>query len=261
MILASSDRKELAKREIQYTISGSKKMIPLDECVFFYDLAPGMRDEEYFKSPSRIEAALKSITNIDMLQDAQNVNINWSKKFLTTNKTKDDNMMTEMEPEEKLEIENRLFSKDIMASQKDLQVSSLANDFTKLVYDEQMAHCMQRVCGVFGIKKEVFSWFIEGQSTYENKEVVVPEWIQNTMQNEVDDFANTYQSQFKLSEKGEKIKGSFDHLPIMQKLKVKDREAREKCVAMFKDLKDSGMDETRALMISGLDKYIEDEKK
>ncbi|WP_438423126.1 hypothetical protein [Aquimarina macrocephali] len=259
MQIANTDIKEIEKQKIEYTLSGYQKEIPVSDLLFFYDVTNGMRDGEYFKSPSRIDSLIPELSNIQEAQKSKNVNLIFSRKFLTSNKTMDEHMREEMKPDEKKEIENNLFHKDIIASQSNLDVHSLANDFTHLIYDEQMAGDFVRILGAYGITKEVFTWYMNGQDTYANKSQAVVQWIQNSIMFEGEDFANTYQNFFNLKESKETIHLDYIHLPVMAILEDKKLETRERKTKIYEKLIKSQMKPEDAMKISELDKVLSDE--
>lgn len=260
MILANSDKDELSNRKIKYTLSGVEKEISISDIAFFYDITNGMKDDQYFISPSRITSLIPALSNVDQAQKTKNINLKFAGKLLTTNKAMHEGLIDQMDPEEKKDIEHNLYSKDVIASQANLDVHSLANDYTKLLFDDQIGSELVKVLGAYGMNREILTWFQNGQTTHDNKGVGVAQWIQNSMNFECDDFANTWTTKFKYQEQGKKIKMSLNDLPVMEVMNEKRLEAKERKSKMFANLVKGGVTVENALIISELDKELDNGK-
>ena len=261
MVLSDTDKGELLKREIEYKTSGASRKIPLSELAFFYDIANGMTDETYFSSPSRITALEPTLCNIEEAQRAKNINLKFSAKFLTSNKTMELNVNQAMAADEKRDVENILYSKDVHASQYNLDVKSLANDFSKLLYDDSTASDITKAASLFGISSDVINWWANGQSTYDNRIMGYLDLIQGAIQFAADDFANTWATYFGYHKEEKSIKLSYDHMPAMAVMEEKRLEAKERKSKMLEKLIRSGVPYDQAMIICELDKELKDDGK
>ena len=139
-----------------------------------------------------------------------------------------------------------------MATSKNLDVHSLASDFRKLMLDDSCASSFQKIASAYGIPSDVVSWFLNGQSTYENKKVAIAEWIQNSIQFQADDTANTWTSQFNYQNEGKKIVIKYDHLPAMQVMEEQRMNATSKKIEIAKGLVELGVEAEQAREYVGL---------
>ncbi|MFL1896790.1 hypothetical protein ACJRPK_13875 [Aquimarina sp. 2-A2] len=261
MKLASSDKRELLKREIEYKTSGTSRKIPLSELAFFYDIANGMTDDSYFSSPSRITALEPTLCNIEEAQRAKNINLKFSAKFLTSNRTMDMSVVQDMSAQEKRDVENILYNKDVHASNYNLDVKSLANDFSKLLYDDSTASDMAKAASLFGINSDTINWWAAGQSTYDNRIMGYLDLIQGSIQFAADDFANTWATYFGYHKESKTIKLSYDHMPAMAVMEEKRLEAKERKSKMLEKLIKSNVPYEQAMIICELDKELKDDGK
>ena len=252
-IFAKSDIQETKKKNIKYTMGGNVIDLPLDELVFFYDVSNGLTSESRFKSPSRIDALIPALANIYEAQKAKNINLKMSSKHIVSSGlTGDSGMRDGLQTGEKEEIENNMFRKDMMATESNLKVSPLANDFRKLMFDDSCNADLLKIAGAYGMSKDVLNWALDGASTYENQETAVVKWIQNSIQFEGDDFAGSWNSYFSYPKQGKKISLSYDHLPVMQILKEKRIESIKIRVEVAKGLIELGYTADQAKTAMGL---------
>ena len=87
----------------------------------------------------------------------------------------------------------------------------------KLFLDEQFADDANKCLLAFEMNKNVLNYFAK-DSTFENQNKGVINWIQNSIQGSADNTMNSLSSTFGLLDKGERLVASYDHLPIMQSL-------------------------------------------
>ena len=257
-ILSKSDKKKAKEREIEYTLGDKVYKIPLDELIMFYDISSGLTADSYFRSPSKIDALLPDLRNIEEAQKAKNINLKFSSKFIVSGKQQQSKgegqwVDTVFEPEERDDIENKVYHKDILVNPNGLEVHSLANDFRNLMYDTSMANDFLRVTNTWGVNKEIISWFAEGQDTYSNKKEAVVGWIQNSIMFEAEDFGNSYANYLGYTEEGKKIVLKYDHLPIMRAYQEEAHTKSQKNqIEIAKGLMDLGLTMDEALKKAGI---------
>ena len=256
-VRSRSQKKEIEEQEILYKISGKDHKIPVKDLAFFYDIACNMTDEGFFKSPSRVDSISHELRNIQEAQESKNKNLVFSAKWLAINKGVEMTVRTNLKDDEKQEIEQNLFHKSMNATNADVTVEALANDMRKLMLDNSIAADAMRVFGAYNINRNVLNWFQNGQSSLSESgskiEKSVAEWVQNSIQLEGDDFANTWTTFFGYHEQDKKIRFDYSHLPVMQVLEKERIEGIKKQADIFKILIDSGMVLDEAKRISGLD--------
>lgn len=240
-VFAQSDIRDAKQKKIRYSLGGQQHDFSLEELVFFYDVSNGLTADSRFKSPSRIDALVPAIANIFEAQKSKNINLRMSAKhIISSGLTSDGGFSDGMQAGEKDEIEKNMFNKDMMATESNIKVNPLANDFRKLMFDESTNADLLKIAGAYGISKDVLNWSLNGASTYENQETAVVKWIQNSIQFEGDDFANSWNSYFGYPKQGKKIVLSYDHLPVMQVIQEKEVESIKTRVEVAKSLVDLG---------------------
>ncbi len=257
-ITSRSQKKAVEERTLRYKISGEEHKIPVSELAFFYDIACNMRDEGLFKSPSRIDALAPEIKNIQEAQSSKNKNLVFSAKWLATNKKKGlQGMEVNLEENERTEIETSLFNKSMNATNANVDVENLANDFRKLMLDDNISSDAMRIFSVYDIPRSVLNWWAKGQAglgdSGSSEEIAAVRWIQNSIQLDADDFCNTWSNFFNYREQGKKIVMDFSHLPVMQVLETKRMEGIERQAKILDALIKAQMPLADALRISGLD--------
>lgn len=259
-IYAESDKELIKERILKYELDNTTHKIPIRELLFFYDVTNDLRVESTFKSPSRITSLLPSIKNIEEAQKSKNINLNFSSKFIVSGKKQSgDDPYKEvlLESDEKSDIENKIYHKDIHAVPNGLEVHNLASDFTKLMYEDGMAGDFLRIANAYGMNKDVLNWALNGASTHENQSTALAGWIQNSIQFEADDWGGTHANYLDgYASEGKKITMRYDHLPVMQVVQQNKQNAREKQANMLKTLVDAQMPYEDALLITGLKDLI-----
>jgi len=240
MIISKGDYQDLLKKEIEYKVGDEDYDIPVSDLVFFYDIANGMVNNSVFKSPSRIAALEPALKNIQLAQRSMNINLQWAHKFIASNESSEMNVAQDLSPEERHRIEETIFQKNLIAANAKINIESLAPDFRKLQYDQGIAANCTRVATEYGVNRDVLNWYLEGSSTYDNRENGILQWVQNTIQQQADDWGNTWTNHFGYLEQGKKIALSFNHLPIMRLVEKMIREAKREQADIVKLLTDAG---------------------
>ena len=137
----------------------------------------------------------------------------------------------------------------------------MANDFSKLLYDDSTASDITKSASTFGVNSDVLNWWANGQSTYDNRVMGYVDLIQGAVQSAANDFANTWGSFFKMHEKGETVQLSYNHLPAMAIMDEKRLEAKERKSKMLEKLVKSGVELKQAMIISELDQELKNDGK
>lgn len=251
MIVSSKDFDALMEKEIEYKIGDENYPIKISDLEFFYDISNGMENNTLFQSKSRIDALLPALENITQAQVSKNINLQFSSKFMATNKGSEQGYSKNLEEGEKQEIERVISSKGIMATNADVDIKSLANNFNQLKYDDGINADAMKVFSAYGINENALNWYFN-KSTYDNKNQGLIDWLQNSIQVEADDWANTWTNAFGYAEQGKKIIKTFDHLPIMKAIELERIEFIKKQSEILKTLIDSGASFESAIEMLGI---------
>ena len=214
-IFSKAEIKSFADRKIKYTLDGKVYDIKISEIIPLYDLANALTTDSWLVAPSRVKAIEKLLQNIDQNLKSKFNNLKMSAKHIGINKST--GMEAQVRPEDKTEIERVLNSKDIITTNASVEYKHLVSDMKKLFLDEQFADDANKCLLAFEMNKNVLNYFAK-DSTFENQNQGVINWIQNSIQGSADNTMNSLSASFGLLEKNEKLVASFNHLPIMQTL-------------------------------------------
>lgn len=214
-IFTKAEIKSFSEKKIKYTLDGKVYDIKISEIIPLYDLANGLTTDSWLAAPSRVKAIEKLLQNIDQNLKSKFNNLKMSAKHIGINKST--GMEARVRPEDRTEIERVLNSKDIITTNASVEYKHLVSDMKKLFLDEQFADDANKCLLAFEMNKNVLNYFAK-DSTFENQNQGVVNWIQNSIQGSADNTMNSLSSSFGLLEKNEKLVASFNHLPIMQTL-------------------------------------------
>ena len=207
--------KALSERNLKYTLDGKTYDIKLSEIIPLYDLANALTTDSWFTAPSRVKAIEKVLQNIDVNLRSKHKNLQMSSKYVGVNKST--GMEAQIQKADQKEIERVLNTKDVLTTNASVEYKHLVSDMKKLFLDEQFADDANKCLLAFEMNKNVLNYFAK-DSTFENQNQGIINWIQNSIQGSADNTMNSLSSTFGLLEKGEKLVASFNHLPVMQTL-------------------------------------------
>ena len=207
--------KSFTDKKIKYTLDGKVYDIKLSEIIPLYDLANGITTDSWFVAPSRVKAIEKVLQNIDVNLRSKHKNLQFSAKYVGVNKST--GMEAQIQTADRKAIETVLNVKDVLTTNASVEYKHLVSDMKKLFLDEQFADDANKCLLAFEMNKNVLNYFAK-DSTFENQNQGVINWIQNSIQGSADNTMNSLSSTFGLLDKGERLVASYNHLPIMQTL-------------------------------------------
>ena len=214
-VFQKDDNKAIQDRKIKYTLDNKVYDIKLSELIPLYDLANGLTSNSWFSAPSRVKSIEKVLQNIEQNLKSKHKNLQFSAKYIGTNKST--GMEAQIQPGDRKAIENVLNTKDVLTTNAAVEYKHLVSDMKRLYLDEQFADDANKCLLAFELNKGVLNYFAK-DSTFENQNQGIINWVQNSIQGSADNTMNSLSSSFGLLEKGERLIASFDHLPIMQTL-------------------------------------------
>ena len=215
-IVTKADFEAVGKQELIYTIDSKNYKIKLDSLIPSYDLANGLGENSFMRSPSRLQGLSRTIQNIDEALKSKNINLKMSQKYLVS--SNGDGTSAHIQPDDRNAITNKIGSQSVMLSNIKLEAKHLVSDMKKLYLDDQMNNDALTCLIAFGMNRDVINYFSNGSSTYENSEKGMQNYIQNGIQSDADDRMSSLSLQWGLIDKGEKLIASYDHLPVMQSI-------------------------------------------
>lgn len=213
-IRQEKDIKEFEKKELIYTICDDEKMkIELGKIIPIYDLS---NIKSFYKGTSRVKPLLGVLENIQENIKSKNINLKLSQKYIGTNKTHE-NGQPQIQEEDRDNIRRALGENTIQITNGNIEFKHLVSDFKKLFLDEMFQQDALTVINAFESNIDVINYAMNN-STYSNQEVGIIRYIQNSIQTSADDLMNSLSTSWKLTDKGERLQASYNHLPVMQSM-------------------------------------------
>lgn len=242
-LLTKEDVDNFNAQKIKYNFNGTHNIdIPLSELISFYDVTNGLQNDGcLLNSPSRIEALKGVLFNIDQNVKSQGLNLVFSSKYMASNRSNVQGTPVNLRPEDKKNAEENLYNKDIIATNADLNVQSLAADFRKLMLSDLYADDYFKIARAYNIPREVAEAWLQSGGTFENQEKGAVRWLQSSIQFEGNDFGSTYTNAVGYREQGKQICLSWDNAPIMAAVQKEKDQAYKQFIETLKIQIDSGM--------------------
>lgn len=206
---------KFAKQKVKYTLDDKEIGLELNTLIPFYDLANNIQVDSWLSSPSRVKGVKHVLENIEENLKAKNVNLKMAQKYLASNKSGSEGTPMIQEGDRK-EIEKRIGNKSLLVSNANVDVKHLVSDMKRLYLDEQFSNDANTVLLAFEMNKDILNYAAGGSSTFENQEQGIIRFVQNSIQSSADNTMNSFSESFNLFEKGESLKASYNHLPVMQ---------------------------------------------
>lgn len=210
LILSSSTEKSLNNKSIRYLFDdGTSTRLEWGKIIHIPDLRVGGR----FKGESRIDALKKIIANSEASLDAENININYSGKFLVAS----DNTIEKppLSADEKKDIEKKMLGgKAVHAVSKMLEIRRFVEDMASLELDKKYLNAYYLIGKMYGIPRDVLEAY--ESSTFENQEKARGAHVSYALQPRGNALMNGFERMFGYQSEGKDIFISWDHLPFMQ---------------------------------------------
>lgn len=228
LILSQRTKVEVDKLEVRYNYDdGSSVKIPLGKILHLPGLTNGIGN--WWKSPSRIDALTKQISNFEYAQDSKNINIRYAGKFIVAGSNDaSDVKKTPMSEGEKQSIEERMDSDDkkVHAMKSMAEIRRFVDDLKAMPLDEAAKADFFMIGSMYNIPRDVLE--IYTSSTYENQEKARAGHVAYTLDPVAHQFG-TALAKYWGYDTGEarlrrEIVLSWDHLPFVQVFE-KDRMA------------------------------------
>ncbi|HHX60347.1 MAG TPA: phage portal protein [Epulopiscium sp.] len=210
LILSSSTEKYLNNQSIKYIFDdATSTKIEWSKIIHIPDLRVGGR----FRGESRINALNKIIANSEASLDAENININYSGKFLVASENTIEK--PPLTPDEKKDIEKKMLGgKAVHAVSKMLEIRRFVENMANLELDKKYLNAYYLVGKMYGIPRDVLEAY--ESSTFENQEKARGTHVSYSLQARGNALMNGFERMFGYQSEGKDIFISWDHLPFMQ---------------------------------------------
>jgi hypothetical protein len=215
-ITTKKDFEAHGKKKIIYKLDGEDYNIEIDSIIPSYDLANGLVENSFMRSPSRLQGLARTIQNIEENLKAKNVNLQMTQKYLVS--SDGDGSQAHIQEPDRKDLRKKIGIQSVMISNIKMDAKHLVSDMKRLYLDDQMSNDALTCVIAFGMNRDVINYFSNGAATYENAEKGMQNYIQNGIQTDADDRMNSLSLQWGLFENGEKLVASYEHLPVMQSI-------------------------------------------
>lgn len=261
LIWKSKDVKDTKDKEFIYDDNGTKKTYRFSEIMPFYDIANGVTGSEFdmFMSPSKIDAIMKNILNLDLLLDAENIATQTigreSINSTGEGQTKEDlyiNGVKSLKEKEHNDIINKLNNKAMLKSQRlrtftpDMPIAhqDLSLKHKDFELDKLMDKHESVIARAFGVPNEIYQAFKQG-ATFENQREAEVKFIDNMQEGVVKDLEMTWTNGF--GDENKPFKATATHLRSLQEEENKKADKAFKITQSLVNLQRAGMQESQAI--------------
>lgn len=217
IVLSKSAENELLNQEITYRYNdGGSIKIKIKDLSIFSDLTNGVGN--WFKSPSRIDALYKVISNSEASLDSANINIRFAGKYMVSGTSDPENVaQLPLTETEKQDIETKMNGeKNVHAIKSMIDVKRFVENIANLKLDESYMNAYYIIGSMFGIPRDLLEAYVKDGSKFNNQAVALSRHITYTLQPKMNNLANDRTKKLGLAEQGKKLVISYDHLPVMQ---------------------------------------------
>lgn len=211
-ILSVLGTNEVKRETIRYTFpDGSVANIKINELSFFFDLSNGLNGN-WFEGNSRLDALYKVIANNESSLDAQNINLEFSQKFMASQRT-DSLSEVPLSDEDKESIEGSTRSnKKVHAVKKPVDVKRFVDDIARLKLDEAYSNTAYIVGNMYNTPKDILEPYLKGGSTFENQEKSMARMVEYCLSPAGEDFTDEFENLFGF----EDLRMEWSHLMFNQ---------------------------------------------
>ena len=242
IILSKASEKAIMDQTITYRYSdGTSISFPLSRLITISDLTNGIGN--WLKSPSRIDALYKVISNTEAALDATNINTRFSGKFMVAGTTDANDVNRLMlSKDEREDIEDKAQGpREVYGVKSLVEVKRFVEDIGALKLDETYRSAYFTIANMYGIPKEVAEAYLEG-STFENQEKATGRHVAYTLEPKGEDIGARIAKRFKYNLDNKKIRISWNHLMFMQVFRSEQAKANKIIADTFKVLLDQGVE-------------------
>ena len=221
-----------------------KKTYRFSEIMPYYDIANGLTscDDSMYTSPSRLKAILKSVSNLDLSLDAENVITQTAGREAIfgngVGQTSPDSYVSgvkSLKENDLKDIRNKLNNKSILKGQNvrtynpDVPISHIDMSLRPKDYGLELVMTKHEsiIARAFGVPNEIYQAYKQG-ATFENQAEAEVKFIDSMQEGVVNDLGMTWTDGFG-NEKTPFV-GTADHLRSLQKEESKKESKVEKLI-------------------------------
>lgn len=199
--------------------------IPFDPKEILHRNNPNVNPKDLVLGQSTATSLTMPLSNIEMAYEARNVMMkNRGMRGVFTSNSKDGmGASLPMDPKDEKSVHESFKRYGLLENQMPFFFSPYPIDFTPVDQDvrklglfEEIESSAIEVCHAYGVPEILLKKSLEG-TTYENQESSIRRLYQGTIIPQMDDFCTALNRFLGLDDTRWKIKGTFDHIPALQK--------------------------------------------
>lgn len=216
-IVTEQDKKAYGEKHIIYKLDNTDYNIKLRDIIPTYDLANGLVQNSFIQSPSRVKAVAKILNNINENVNSKGINLQMSAKYVGLNQN--DGNRAQIQDGDKTSIERAISLKNLLLTNAGIDFKHLVSDMKRLYLDEQYTADFAKIMLQFGLNKQILDISDKSNGLNNSGSLInsgLISYIQNTIQQTADNTMNSLAQTWGLFERGESLRASYDHLPVMQ---------------------------------------------
>jgi len=247
----------IGKQKIKYDKDGENLDIAIDDLYFFYDMPNAFNSKNLFSCKSRLDGLKQTLINTSDSLVAKNIILKTNGKEMLTGAS-DGFPLSEDEKKEAQRLMNNRYG---LSSARSRSIVTKANLTWKSLHiavrdlglDESVKVDGNIIYTALHIPKDILSLEAK-KTTYNNFKESMVSYIQNETQSTLDAFCEVINTSS--SDKKWKLKGTYNHLPVMQYIMLERYDVVKKQGDALKSLLDNGVPNDIALEMCGMDKTI-----
>lgn len=245
---ASNTDNPIGKVKIIYDKNGENIEIKLDDLYFFYDMPNGFNNKQLFKAKSRLDGLRQTLVNTNDSLVAKNIILKTNGKEMITG-DKSGFPLGDDEKTEAQKLLNRRYGlgkgrSRSLVTKSNLTWQSLHIALRDLGLDESVKVDGNIIFTALHIPKDILSLEAK-KTTYNNFKESMVSYIQNEIQSSLDAFCLVINTSS--NDKNWELKGTYDHMPVMQFIKLERYNVVLKQAEALKALIDAGVPAALAL--------------
>lgn len=247
----------IGKTIVIYDKGNENLKIRLDDLYFFYDMPNVFDKDNAFKCKSRLDGLKQTLVNTADSLVAKNIILKTNGKEMLTGAS-DGFPMSDIEKQEAQKLLNNRYGLSSSRSRSivtkaSLTWKSLHIAVRDLGLDESVKVDGNMIYTALHIPKDILSLEAK-KTTYNNFKESMVSYIQNETQSTLDAFCEVINTSS--SDKVWKLKGSYDHLPVMQFIMLERYDVVKKQAEALTALLANGVPNDIALEMCGMDKTL-----
>lgn len=256
-MLSKINKDSIDEMEVTYDKKGENLKIKIKDLIFFYDL-PNMMQRNFFETGSRLDGLKQTLINTHDSLVAKNIILKTNGKEIISGK----NEMLPLQGRDKESAEDLLQNsyglgfnrKRGIVTNADINYQSLHIALRDLGLDESVKVDGNLIYTALHIPKDILSLEAK-KTTYNNFKESMVSYVQNEMQASINSFCEVFNQL--IDDDNYVLKGSYEHLPIMQFILIERYEGISKKAKALNDLLMTGIPKEVALEMCGFDKNLQ----